>query len=275
MLNGVLNDGTGNKPASDSVTDASVTVNHYIPLSLFPPFRDHRQSFQLDFIEPIQVVIRMKPATQLDGKLFGTAALASAVINSAVLNTSHFMLDNDALNKYYKMLEGQPKLQRISEEYYENVNVIELTAGNVTAGSLEEKGVKIEGIHNATKLCLLALKDGTNEVADITSVRLTDGNKDLLSYDGVENKILAYRGLKGFTYSDTKVQELDFSVVDGDLHGESYGGSLSFNHMIDPRIHVKVQEGTPAATSVYLIAKQLSTVHINTASGSVQKGSSD
>jgi len=269
MLQGVKDDGTGNSATAVSINDTTGNVLHYIPLSLFPPFRDHRQSFQLDFIEPIQVVIRMKASSNLaddtndNVTLVGGATLSSATINEAVLNTSHFMLDNDALNKYYKMLEGQPKLQRISEEYYENVNVIE----NVSS---TEKGVKVEGVHNATKVCLLAL-NANGKVVDITSIRLTDGNKDLLDYDGVENKILAYRGLKGFTYKDTKVQEIDFSVVDGDLHGESYGGSISFNHMIDPRIFVKTSE----TADVYFIARQLATVHINTASGSIQKGSSD
>lgn len=271
MLQGVNTDGTGTSSASGGVDISGKTAdaNHYIPLSLFPPFRDHRQSMQLDFVEPLQIVIRMKAsstlvdATNANVALVGGGALTSATITEAVLNTSHFMLDNDALNKYYKMLEGQPKLQRISEEYYENVNVIE----NVNS---TEKGVKVEGVHNATKVCLLAV-NSLGKVVDITSVRLTDGNKDLLSYDGVENKILAYRGLKGFTYSDTKVQEIDFSVVDGDLHGESYGGSISFNHMIDPRIHVTTSE----TANVHFIARQLSTIHVNTASGSVQKGSSD
>lgn len=272
MLQGVNTDGTGTSSATNGVNinDKTASANHYIPLSLFPPFRDHRQSMQLDFVEPLQIVIRMKAVSTLvddtndDVALVGGGDLTSATITQAVLNTSHFMLDNDALNKYYKMLEGQPKLQRISEEYYENVNVIEDASSNV------EKGVKVEGVHNATKVCLLA-QNAKGKVVDITSVRLTDGNKDLLSYDGVENKILAYRGLKGFTYSDTKVQEIEFSVVDGDLHGESYGGSISFNHMIDPRIHVKTSE----TADVHFIARQLSTIHVNTASGSVQKGSSD
>lgn len=269
MLQGVSTDGTGS--SSDGITtldDGDATINHYIPMSMFPPFHDHRQALQLDFVEPIQVVVRMKAASTLQSAtsnvtLVSGGALTSATIESAVLNTSHFMLDNDALNKYFKMLEGQPKLQRITQEYYENVNVIE----NVSSA---EKGVKIEGVFNATKLCLLAL-DSNGKVVDITSVRLTDGNKDLLKYDGVENKILAYRGLKGFMYKDTKVQELDFSVVDADLHGESYGGSLSFNHLIDPRLNVKCA----SAADVYIIARQLATLHINTASGSVQKGSSD
>lgn len=264
MLQGVKDD-LGTAPEQLDLSGATIKLYHYIPLSIFPPFRDHRQSLQLDFIEPVQVVIRMKASTSLNASSGDrlTSGLTSATILSAVLNTSHFMLDNDALNKYYKMLEGQPKLQRISEEYYENVNVIEDVDST-------EKGVKIEGVHNATKLCLVA-RNSNGKVVDITSVRLTDGNKDLLNYNGVENKILAYRGLKGFTYSDTKVQEIDFSVVDGDLHGESYGGSLSFNHMIDPRIHVKTSE----TANVHIVARQLSTVHINTASGSVQKGSSD
>jgi len=266
MLQGVKDDlGTAPNQTTD-LSGSTITLNHYIPLSIFPCFRDHRQSMQLDFIEPLQVVVRMKASSALNetGSTKLTTGLTSADITSAVLNTSHFMLDNDALNKYYKMLEGQPKLQRISEEYYENVNVISAD------GSNDEKGVKIEGVHNATKVCLVA-RNSVGQVVDITSVKLTDGNKDLLNYNGVENKILAYRGLKGFTYSDTKVQEIDFSVVDGDLHGESYGGSLSFNHMIDPRIFVKTSE----AADVHIIARQLNTLHINTASGSVQKGSSD
>lgn len=263
-LQGVT-DEIGTAFGGTDISGATKTVYFYLPLQMFPPFSNPRQSMHLGFVEPIQVVLKLDSKSSLVGasKLVSNLTEETTSVVSAVLNTSHAILDSDAENAVLQRYAAESKLQMITHDRYECANTVEAVSANF-------KDMKLEGLKNVVRMSVIAI-NSDGKVVPIKAVKLTDGNKTMFNYTGVESRVLAFHGLKPNMYKENNIVHLDFALTDEhELVGESYSGSLSVENMIDPRLHVMSSENA----TVYVVGTQLSTIHINTASGAVLLGSS-
>jgi hypothetical protein len=268
MCQGVNDDGS---PANQTVTAGAgnaKTVNFYIPMGVFAPFMESSQAIDLDFAEPVQLKITFEPSTSLTGAFATVTAggtLTCSLVGNLVVNTSNLIYDADARNSIlenYNKTEGG-KIQKITYDYYLNNNV---------GKKLEP--IKLEGMKNVLCLYVMVVVNASQELKPVKSVRLTSGNKTVLSVDNAEAKILTFRNFKGGSglYKDTFVYELNFSLKDHTLVGNSFGGALSVENLVDPRLIVD-HDGAANDHSIYIVAKQLSVLHMQVSNGGLLLGS--
>jgi len=245
-------------------TKGSVEFSVYIPLSMFPQFHEATQSIDLQHAEPLMISLKLKDRTVLVGaakQLFADTNAPDIQITSAVLNISNMIYAPDAYNNVLKMYEGTDKTQKITHEFYSNTNI---GVGNGVS-------FKLEGMKNVVKVYIQAVKD--NALQPITKIRLTSGNKTILEFNGLETKLLAFKNFKGMNnYKDTWVYTLSFGLQDGQLVGNSFSGSINFAELTDPRLEVK---SSAADSQIFVSVKQLSVIHMSTASGFLTLGASN
>lgn len=281
MCQGVDTEGDAVAGTITHTTGAGGEATFYIPLAVFPPFYESTQSIDLDYSEPCQIKITFG-AQDLKRVIATNGTYANAVAGhlqgNLTLNTSALVYDADARNSIlqaYDKADGG-KIQKMSYDYYINNNI-----------GTKNQPIKLEGMKNVLSLFVFVKKTKTDDAAGadlynlvpIKKIRLTSGNKTILEFDGVETKILAFRNFKGGNalYKDTFVYELNFSLKDHTLVGNSFGGALSIENLVDPRLIVDHTDDNDADNTheVFVVAKQLNVLHMLTSNGSLSLGANN